>query len=1274
MPSLHEEKMNRIYGNVIHKETGIGIPYTFVVEVYDIDLWSNYENPDADISILAHPGIPLKDETFMNTDPDSKKMQGLPADRLVSGATNHDGYFELLYHDEAFNVRKRKSTLPNTATEEKRPDLVLVLSKPEGLNMAEFSNVVFRSNWVRINAGRDEYFRIEITDEECNRFGIPVPSPSVSSFPGMDPISEKIAVYQKEQDEAYKLHSGFLAIDRKIQADKINDAKIFKKQVEEQEKDENQAFRITLKEAILPNTSTYDNLHNFVKPTDSIQDVQQTVYKKGIDQIDGLLNQIETLPLPGRGIKVNIILTDKDKEDLQQYKFSHEGKEYYNIPEPVIQRLLFKRETDEGINTILFNNNPISKACIQKTSAEKCAEIYTGLKDENPPLITNPDIPDNETNLSKEDIPSYVKKVLTSEQSIQYQDKSNGDARPDSASVQKNVDQFILQKGPADTPAYYDFHSLQIAFQYVWHQLLDETLVYLSERVNGELKRSGKKGFFERLQEKKNNWFSSIINPMDSVVEETSKEIGLEIPAAIKTAFDISSLEYEAMTPDEQDKLLSLAEYINLYEGSGPGTRVTVHERGNGANEFDLATKINLKREQGERLIDNVRVNQPHSTNQLLKELQERLLSKYEFTVFAADKDYHSVNFALMTTFRQKWEPVSYQAGRLVKTIPLSPKEERKYSVKTVREIKTTRKEARKNNSTLQNEINSTTRAEAEIIAKTQDKFNLNGSVEANSSYISAKAGFAKDAEKESSQTKKDFREAVIKAAQDYKEERNLEIDTADSYSSEYTESGTIVNPNDELSVTYLFYELQRRYRVSEQLYRVMPVVLVAQEMPCPHHITKAWVTAHDWILNRVLLDDSFRGILQYLSQQNVGDDFAIRELRKNLRYQRTLVSNLKIEFSKLRREVADRYAALEQSTEERIDEEHEKRVYKKWPYYGYFYNNYVKGNELPPDPEMAKAIEQAAADAHKHAVEQAERLSLSLQREMMALQQMTAEYNATMREHLDRMTQTSRLLTHIKSNIMYYMQAVWRMEPPDQRYMRLYKVQVPHFEADRTCIIEDEAAEDMFAQFREPGKQKHHAWLHGKVKRKPDGQPDVIYKQLVEVADLDNLLGFKGNYMIFPLKEHNALTEFMAAPYIDEAFGAMDPDQLSNINLEEFSRYICCLHKEAPAEYEQLKPVLKRWLERLLSDPLRNGDEIVVPTGSLFIEMLPSSQSLLEDFKLRHRQWDVYKVQEEVRMQALENIRYAKRILMDELEDPRIEKKVVVENGDGITNFTITE
>jgi hypothetical protein len=209
---------------------------------------------------------------------------------------------------------------------------------------------------------------------------------------------------------------------------------------------------------------------------------------------------------------------------------------------------------------------------------------------------------------------------------------------------------------------------------------------------------------------------------------------------------------------------------------------------------------------------------------------------------------------------------------------------------------------------------------------------------------------------------------------------------------------------------------------------------------------------------------------------------------------------------------------------------------------------------------------------------------------------------------------------------------------------------------------------DDIFEKFREPGTEKHKAFLHGKLKHNTSGTP-FNYKTLVEVADLDTLLGFKGNYMIFPMKEHNALTEFMAAPYIDSAFGAMDPNELSNINLDEYSKYVCCLHdKMSPDEFDKLKPQLKVWLEKLLATPLRNGDEIVIPTNSLFIEALVDENPILEDFKLKHRELDVYKVQEEVRKAGLENLRLAARLINSEREDPDIEKKIVVEGSIGST------
>lgn len=1213
--------LNTVTGKVTLKETGAGIPDLLVV-LYDLD-----------------PGV-RNDESFntssnTSTQPFTNIVLG---DRIGSVITGQDGSWSLNYDDSEFAM---------LTSVEKRPDLQLMVLAPEDGDSSKPPVILFSSNLLRINSGRMESYLIRLTSKQLIEAQISVPASNEKKDLDTD---AKIQQYRQRKVDQNALKKGIKKINTEFEIAATPEMQELKK-----------IFR----KSILPNSDILNSMYNFVKETDTVEEVQKKVYKSGADNIDSIINiHDNNNPIPGKGIKINLILSNSDKLALQQFKFTYEGKEYYNIPEAKIREILFKQETDSGINTILFSNNPISKYCIQKSADEKCAEIHTGLstdsdhhEDSTPPGSTPAS---SFAGISKEDIPKYLEQVLAGKDSTQYQNNTDYKSqRPDGKSIQDNVNAFALQKGPADTTAFYDFHSLHIAFQHVWQQLLDETIVNLGEKIHNDQENAGQKGILKIIQDKTNSIRSGLFTSTMAIAGFAWNSTTDEVPTEISSAFDISFLEYEALTSDNKDKLLLLAKDINRYETGAtiPRDPNVVYVEPIGAIKIaDYATVASVLRDQGERIIDNIRINKPYTTNALLKELQERLLSKYEFTVFAADRDYHSINFGLMNTFRQKWEPISYQAGKLVKTIPLSPKEERKYSVKTTQSIKFARKQAQKNNSSLQQEINTTSRAESEIVARAHSKSNFNMNVKAEYTNVSAEVGFAKDAEKESSQAKKEFREAVIKTAQEFKDERSLEIDTEETANSEYNESGTIVNPNDELSVTYLFYELQRRYRISEQLYRVMPVVLVAQEVPSPDQITEAWIIAHDWILNRVLLDDSFRNTLQYLAQKNVGDDFAIRELRKNLRQQRTLLNQIQIEFSKLKQDVDNKYSAMESAVQNRISQEHQKRFRWWWWWSG------QNRPDTPPDPEMAKALEQAATDEHKYAVEKAEKMSLSVQREINALHQLTLDYNNTMREHLDRIAQTRRLIVHFKENILYYMQAIWSMEPSDQRYMRLYKVNVPQFEAERTCIVSDEPEEDFFAQFREEDKKKYAGWLHGKVNRNAAGNPDISYKQLVEVADLDSLLGFKGNYMIFPLKQHNALTELMVAPYIDEAFGAMDPDQLSNINLEEFSKYICCLHDHDIDEYNRLKQVLRKWLELLLADPLRNGDEIIIPTGSLFIEMLPSDKSLLEDFKLKHREWDVYKVQAEVRKMELENIRYAARLLNDQMEDPDIEKKIVIQ------------
>jgi HEPN domain-containing protein len=72
----------------------------------------------------------------------------------------------------------------------------------------------------------------------------------------------------------------------------------------------------------------------------------------------------------------------------------------------------------------------------------------------------------------------------------------------------------------------------------------------------------------------------------------------------------------------------------------------------------------------------------------------------------------------------------------------------------------------------------------------------------------------------------------------------------------------------------------------------------------------------------------------------------------------------------------------------------------------------------------------------------------------------------------------------------------------------------------------------------------------------------------------------------------------------------------------------------------------------------------VIVPSNSLYIEALPGTHPLLEDFKLIHRAIDVKKAQADLRHAELENLRLASRLANAEYGDPDIDKVIVVGIG----------
>src|SRR5262249_18722131 len=124
----------------------------------------------------------------------------------------------------------------------------------------------------------------------------------------------------------------------------------------------------------------------------------------------------------------------------------------------------------------------------------------------------------------------------------------------------------------------------------------------------------------------------------------------VDVPPVIARLFDLTRDEYNEMSYTLRLELLNIAKAISSITGS------TV---------ADLRPRQNLT-DQGDRLIDCVRHDDYYTLHKTLRDLRSRLTSAYEFTVFAADKDYHSVNFGLMTTYRQFMTPLTYQPGDLV--------------------------------------------------------------------------------------------------------------------------------------------------------------------------------------------------------------------------------------------------------------------------------------------------------------------------------------------------------------------------------------------------------------------------------------------------------------------------------------------------------------------------------------------------------------------------------------------------------------------------------
>lgn len=644
-----------------------------------------------------------------------------------------------------------------------------------------------------------------------------------------------------------------------------------------------------------------------------------------------------------------------------------------------------------------------------------------------------------------------------------------------------------------------------------------------------------------------------------------------------------------------------------------------------------------------------------------VKKIDERLSESYRFSVFAPN----SINYGVMYTFRQKWEPANYQVGKLLSSLPLAPKEVRKYSTKRVITKSKNEKYLEDREFKGKTDSNSTSRAESEIIKKAQQNtsFGLNSTISVDLPVIDASITntLNNSSEKFSQDTKKNFREAVLNASEEYRKQNKSEIEFGfkDEYTSET--SGEISNPNDEITVTYLFYELQRQYDISEFLHKITPIVLVANEVPTPAEIDIDWLLANAWILKRIILDESFLPALQNLMDSPIGDTIAIDNLKRVMEKQEDLVDSIQAQ-AKSKNDILISLNAKIQAIAEAPDPS--KSVMEQFSIANAIMNpiGALFTNAATPEDKSSQA--DRINEYLKNTVERTEKenamLASSLKQEQSALQQIVEKYNKETREFFDKQTAITTLKIHIKENILYYMQRIWDYEPADQRFFRLYNLEIDWFEEDGFESVYE------FVPLADSGRLRGMFEVKGKFVHRI--RRTATKRKLIEVADLDKLLGYKGNYMIFPVKEISYLHAYMMQEFIDNATnGIKDADEFANYTTQDLIDYLKCVKTNNPESYEAEKDYVIALINERLHSTRKEKERIIIPTNSVFIEALPGKHPIMEDFKLAHRGLDVKKVQAEVRHAELENLRLAARLIEGEREDPDIEKKIIIEGNTSI-------
>lgn len=602
-------------------------------------------------------------------------------------------------------------------------------------------------------------------------------------------------------------------------------------------------------------------------------------------------------------------------------------------------------------------------------------------------------------------------------------------------------------------------------------------------------------------------------------------------------------------------------------------------------------------------------------------------LGDYPFEVFR----YLSVNVGLRLIYRQEWTPLGSQPGEVVRTLPLGPGQKERVTTKIVRRRKVVRTSEMVSAVETSSETSDSTKDSNEIVqeAAESSKWQVDAKV-SGSFFVSAEASTSNSgaSEEKSRTTSSQLSESVHKAANKVRRETKVTVTTESEETSELETFSEIHNPNNEIALTYEYHKLQQQYEVFTYLAEVESVVFVAEQVPSPSEIP-AWVRRYDWIIAKVLKDESFRAAMNELIEDY--DPSPLEGISEN-------------PFAKMHDASVTKFASFD-----------------------------LPGSTSVPGAGLS--IPDIYAEPTR------------------IYQQELRDQALRKRANYLRAAKRERLFTHIADNILHYCRAVWSHEDPDQRLLRykLEGRRVPiEWSAPFTVTrVGDPLSLPLtptgrtapLGEIIDPTGPLGYAGNYAVFGIRPRLREDPSVRGTDALAP-----GARFEMGTFFCDLETVLS-FHREPYVrNGVFHDPAMDSFGREALRMTAEMLRSLHDEQVTDIASYLPELRDLLLTPEGRVIRNNGVLLRPptqaewgyylyrknstrrflvdSNNLYLSIRPGGGVALEPFKRAHRYVDVLKAYEELETQRWKNRRREEHLHQPEEYDPDVAKVIVVGQG----------